>query len=111
MIMDRSVIQFDKELNSFVAVKNLPKIKAFFMTDHSNYYLNTASILEELSNKIIYPLPALREFVENGFQTDEQSYNNRQMKISRFSILIASLALLCSAAPYIVQLIKLYFKC
>lgn len=112
MIMDRDKIAFDKDLNSFiVADHSNSNIKALIRTDYSSYYLDIADILDELSNKIIFPRPSLREYVEYGFQTEEQVYNKKQLRISRMSIIIACIALICSAAPYIEKLIHIIFKC
>lgn len=112
MIMDRDKIAFDKDLNSFiVADHSTSNIKALIRTDYSSYYLDIADILDELSNKIIFPRPSLREYVEYGFQTEEQLYNKKQLRISRMSIIIACIALICSAAPYIEKLIHIIFKC
>lgn len=100
MIYDRSKLEYDTELESFTtalpASVNGYHGKAFIQTNRSNYYLDAANELNELSNKIIYPLPVLREYVHNGYKTQEDIYQRRAMRVSICALIVAVISMIIS---------------
>ncbi|MCQ2180055.1 MAG: hypothetical protein MJY91_08145 [Bacteroidales bacterium] len=100
MIYDRSKLGYDTELESFTtalpASVNGYQGKAFIQTNRSDYYLDAANELNELSNKIIYPLPVLREYVHNGYKTQEDIYQRRAMRVSICALIVAVISMIIS---------------
>lgn len=100
MIYDRSTLGYDTELESFTtalpASVNGYQGKAFIQTNRSDYYLDAANELNELSNKIIYPLPVLREYVHNGYKTQEDIYQRRAMRVSICALIVAVISMIIS---------------
>lgn len=98
MIFDRSKLAYNKEFESFasaspVSIKGY-KGTAFFQTNHSDYYLDVANELNDLSNKIIYPLPVLREYVHNGYKTQEETYQRWAMVVSIAALFVAIISMI-----------------
>ena len=98
MIFDRSKLAYNTEFESFasaspVSIKGC-KGTTFFQTNHSDYYLDVANELNDLSNKIIYPLPVLREYVRNSYKTQEEIYQRRAMIVSISALIVAAVSMI-----------------
>ena len=100
MIYDRSKLGYNIEFESFtaalpVSVNGYHGI-AFIQTNRFDYYLDVANDLNELSYKIIYPLPVLREYVHNGYKTQEDIYQRRAMIVSVIALIVAVISMIIS---------------
>lgn len=54
--------------------------------DYSKFNLDIVKLLDKYSNKIIFPLSNLKEFVNRGYITEEQKFRRDEIKLSRTSV-------------------------
>lgn len=98
MIYDRSKLAYNNELKSFTTANSvtIQERKGFplIQTNHSEYYLDAADELNELSNKIIYPLPVLREYVRKRYKTQEEIYQMWAMGVSIAALFVAFISMI-----------------
>lgn len=99
-IFNRKELAYNEEFQSFVMPIEV-KVKDYsgfgiIESNRSDYFLDVANELDALSNKIIYPLPALREYVRNRFMTQEDIYQRRAMHISIAAFLVAMISTVIS---------------
>ncbi len=80
--------------------------QAMIPTIKNVYYLSVAQLLDEYAHKIIYPLPLLKEFTNNNFQTAEQVYNKKQLCLSRIMVILALFTLIASIVTMIFSIKK-----
>lgn len=95
-IYNRSKYSYSNELQSFVLVNPISvdgnERTAVIQTNHTDFFLDAAADLDDISNKIIYPLPALQEYVRNKYQTREDEFQLKALAYSFGALIAAAIA-------------------
>lgn len=86
-------------------------ILAFSEVDHSLFNLDIVELLEKYANKIVFPLPSLKDFKTRGYITEEQQFRREEIVLSRKSVNSAKWATWAAAAGVLLTAISTLKSC
>jgi hypothetical protein len=97
MLYDRDIYEYKNDVDEFWTKGNETQFmgEKYTMKAHVNIkhksivYLDIVQTLNKYANAIIYPLPRLIDYVENGYKTIEQRRFEWQKKLTWISIFVA----------------------
>lgn len=99
LLYDKDKYTYAENLKMFfLRNKDNNEKRTFFATPEqiSYYNIDFANKLEECANCIVYPLPLLKDFKDNNYQSLEQRRYQRQFRQTRYVIIISCIFLMIS---------------